>query len=132
MTDDDTPLLQNWRMVAGTKLVGEVTGHPWIEDGWMLTSRLVSASDPIARTAQCESRVYRLGEPWPVDEPMPRAAREIVIRGILVNLRPFAVEDLAKAHHAAKTLAEAAFRPCTDGAWSGFIQPDQVDAEVRQ
>lgn len=126
--DNDMPLLRHWRMVAGAKLVGEVEGHPWLADGWMITSRLLSPPDRVTRTARCESRVYRLGEPWPPDEPMPSAALEIVVRAIFRNLSPVAVEDLANARHAAATLADKGVQPGED-PWSGFIPPDSEALE---
>ena len=58
------PCLAGWALEAGPnlRLIGVVTGHPRIPDGWVHTSPLVwiSADRSYARTV---SRFYRLGQP---------------------------------------------------------------------
>lgn len=58
------PLLSNWAVEAqfgGTlRLVGVVSGHPSIPDGWCTTS-VVLAADTDAGWARTVSRYYRLG-----------------------------------------------------------------------
>lgn len=58
------PLLSNWAVEAqpaGTvRLVGVVSGHPFIRDGWCTTS-VVLAADMDAGWVRTVSRYYRLG-----------------------------------------------------------------------
>lgn len=58
------PLLSNWAVEAQfgglVRLVGVVTGHPSLRDGWCTTS-IVLAADEEAGWARTVSRYYRLG-----------------------------------------------------------------------
>jgi hypothetical protein len=120
------PLLKNWRLVAGVKMVGEVVGHPELADGWMLTSRLVAAPDPATRTARCESRLYRLGDPWPADRELPGEALALVMRAILLRLP---AGDRTAGRDAARVLAQEAVRPGAD-PWGGFMRSEGGDDQT--
>lgn len=60
----DAPLLSNWVAEApfggNLRLIGMVSGHPSIPDGWCTTS-VVRAADVDAGWARTVSRYYRLG-----------------------------------------------------------------------
>lgn len=57
------PYLSSWALIgtAAPRLVGCVTGHPRIFDGWMITSPVVWMA-PDRRAARTASRFYRLGD----------------------------------------------------------------------
>ena len=60
------PLLSGWALVAEPpslhRLVGVVSGHPIIADGWCTTS-VVLVIDPQRQWARTISRLYRLKQP---------------------------------------------------------------------
>lgn len=60
----DAPLLSNWcaelQPSGLVRLVGIVTGHPFIADGWCTTSPVLAA-DTAANWVRTVSRYYRLG-----------------------------------------------------------------------
>lgn len=64
------PVLRNWRLAAfeGSSqlgvFLGEVTGHPLLNDGWIITSPVRWISDD-RRSAQTQSRLYNLGTEFP-------------------------------------------------------------------
>lgn len=80
--EEGPPFLDRWRQVAKSQfgqgvLVGYVSGHPSVKQGWVVTSPLLSISVAEA-TAQTQSRHYRLGSPYPDDIALPPAARRIL------------------------------------------------------
>jgi hypothetical protein len=82
LDEEAAPFLDQWRQVAKSQfglgvLVGNVSGHPSIKPGWMVSSPLLAISAAEA-TAQTQSRYYRLGSPYPDDIALPPAARRIV------------------------------------------------------
>jgi hypothetical protein len=58
------PILDNWAfsIEPRRRLIGTVTGHPRLPDGWITTSPLVWI-DPDRGVARTISRYYRLGRP---------------------------------------------------------------------
>ena len=81
------PILRDWRLIAGDEtalgiLVGEVSGHPLLPNGWITTSAVaeVSGDHTWARTA---SRWYSLGVPLPDDQPLPPAATDAILERLL-------------------------------------------------
>jgi hypothetical protein len=81
------PLLRNWRLIQlgseddfdclGSSFLGEVTGHPRLNDGWIITSavRWIADDKSCART---NSRLYRLENEFPRDQAMPEKPRNIL------------------------------------------------------
>lgn len=77
------PVLRNWRLIAfkdSSRLgvfLGEVTDHPLLNDGWIITSpvRWISDDRSCART---ESRLYKLGGEFPHDQLLPEKPRNIL------------------------------------------------------
>jgi hypothetical protein len=74
--------MDRWRLLPGVcrppylgVLIGEITGHPSVRDGWTSTSPVVSI-DREAKRARTRSRWYRLGEELPATEPLPPEARK--------------------------------------------------------
>ena len=82
------PTLRDWRhvgrTVVGGTIIGIVTGHPNIMDGWMTTSPVQElAAD---RTwVQTDGRLYILEQPWPDDQIMPAEAYDAVLARFLRN-----------------------------------------------
>jgi hypothetical protein len=81
-----SPVLNNWRLIAGNGivprvLVGEVSGHPKLRDGWIVTSSVaeVAGDRSWARTA---NRRYQLATPLSDDQPLPPVATDMLL-GIL-------------------------------------------------
>jgi len=61
----DAPLVENWAAVlapVGVCLIGQVSGHPVLGDGPIITSPLYAA-DPGGRWVRSTARFYLLGEP---------------------------------------------------------------------
>jgi hypothetical protein len=62
----DAPILADWALGDSSndlvRLVGWVTGHPLLDDGWITTSVLL-AIDPERKWARTVSRLYRLDKP---------------------------------------------------------------------
>lgn len=59
------PLLSGWALAEEPpfqRLVGVVSGHPTIENGWCTTS-VVLVIDPHRKWARTVSRLFRLGPP---------------------------------------------------------------------
>ena len=83
------PILNNWRRIGighGSPgiLVGEVSGHPSLPDGWITTSAVREiASD--SSHAQTASRRYELGTPPPGDKSLPQTARDAIMTRLLRN-----------------------------------------------
>lgn len=98
------PVLKNWRLIANSVLVGEVSGHPSLKDGWITTSKVVEISDDWAQTG---SRRYCLEDPLPDDQPLPPAARDAVLARLLHNSGKLAVSDLERLSALADELAKA-------------------------
>jgi hypothetical protein len=83
------PILNNWRRIGvghGSPgiLVGEVSGHPTLPDGWITTSAVkgIAADCSHAHTA---SRRYELGTPLPDDQPLPQAAKDTILARLFRN-----------------------------------------------
>ena len=87
------PVLRNWRLIHGV-LVGEVEGHPLIDDGWLISSKVeeIAGDKSWART---ESRYYRLQHPFRDSEEMPPGATDVVLQRILGNAGTFTEEQFA-------------------------------------
>lgn len=99
-----TPILNNWRLIGGAEnvlgiLVGEVSGHPSLPDGWVITSVVAEIAEDHS-WAQTSSRRYRLAIPLPDDQPLPPAAADAVLNRLLKNAGTLpslaALERLAK------------------------------------
>jgi hypothetical protein len=78
-----TPVLDNWRLIGGKCdalgiLIGEVSGHPSLPNGWITTSPVaeVAGDRSWARTA---NRRYQLATPLPDDQPLPPVATDTLL-----------------------------------------------------
>ena len=83
------PVLKNWRLIGAVAdrlgiLVGEVSGHPSLPDGWITTSAVsdIAQDRSWARTV---SRRYDLATPFPDDHRLPAAATEAILSRLLRN-----------------------------------------------
>ena len=86
------PILRNWRLIAGNGvklgiLVGEVSGHPLLPDGWVTTSAVAAIADD-GTWAKTASRRYLLDGPLPENVPLPAAATQAVLVRLLRNVGP--------------------------------------------
>jgi hypothetical protein len=84
-----TPILNNWRLIGGGEnvlgtLVGEVSGHPSLPDGWVITSAVAEIAEDRS-WAQTSSRRYHLAMPLPDNQPLPPAAADAVLNRLLRN-----------------------------------------------
>lgn len=106
-----TPILNNWRHIArhGTApgiLVGEVSGHPLLPDGWITTSAVSEIAEDRS-WAQTASRRYQLGTPLPDDERLPQAATYAVMNRLLRNAGGLSLAELDRLAAFAEELSEA-------------------------
>ena len=85
-----SPVLSNWRLIAGNGddvlgvLVGEVSGHPKLPDGWIVTSPVAEVAGDRS-WAQTTSRRYQLGAPLPDDQPLPPEAADVMRNSLFRN-----------------------------------------------
>jgi hypothetical protein len=84
-----SPVLHNWRLIAGNDdvlgvLVGEVSGHPLLPDGWIVTSPVAEVAGDRS-WAQTASRRYQLSAPLPDDQPLPPAATDALLNSLFRN-----------------------------------------------
>jgi hypothetical protein len=101
MTD---PILRHWRINYEIG-IGEVSGHPTIQDGWMTTSRVLEVADD--RTwMRTKSRLYRLEDPFPNDAAMPPGARDAVLARSLRNAGAVGLEKLETLIVAGEKIAD--------------------------
>jgi hypothetical protein len=85
----DAPYITSWRLVTPPSgppgiLVGLVSGHPSIPDGWVTTS-IVLEIDRSAGRARTASRWYRLGDELPDHLPLPAVAQDVLLARLLTN-----------------------------------------------
>ena len=83
------PILRNWRLIpfeasALGAFLGEVTGHPLLNDGWIITSNVRWISDDRS-CARTESRRYQIQEEFPRDQAMPEKPRNILLTRLVMN-----------------------------------------------
>ena len=108
------PVLRNWRRIAVDGgmaiLIGEVSGHPLLGDGWMTSSPLL-AFEPASGWAQTESRRYVLAEPYPDDCALPDAAVDALVSRMLAGVGALALEDLPRALAEFETIARKLAEP---------------------
>ena len=106
-------ILYNWRLIGGGAdslgiLVGEVSDHPSLPDGWITTSAVSDVAEDCswARTA---SRRYDLVMPLPNEERLPPKATEVVLSRLLRNAgsSPLTETDLKRLVAFAEELSEA-------------------------
>lgn len=82
------PVLCNWRWILyenGPELgvfLGEVTGHPLLNDGWVITSSVQWISDDRS-CARTLSRLYELKEEFPRDQALPEKPRNILLTNLV-------------------------------------------------
>jgi hypothetical protein len=85
-----SPVLSNWRLIAGNGddvlgvLVGEVSGHPSLSDGWIVTSPVAEIAGDRS-WAQTTNRRYQLATPLPDDQPLPPAATDVMLNSLYRN-----------------------------------------------
>ena len=108
------PTLRNWRriVVGGGMafLIGEVSGHPLLNDGWMTSSPLV-ALDPRNGWARTMSRRYILGEPYPDDRALPEGAVDALVARLFDCVGVIALENLPRALATAEAIARKLAEP---------------------
>jgi hypothetical protein len=83
------PILNNWRHITvghGSPgiLVGEVSGHPLLPNGWITTSAVREIAEDRSH-AHTASRRYELAKPLPDDKPLPQAAKDAILTRLLRN-----------------------------------------------
>lgn len=84
------PTLRNWRLISledGQDLavfLGEVTDHPLLNDGWIITSPVQWISDDRS-CARTRSRRYQLGDQFPSDQAMPEKPRNILFTHLITS-----------------------------------------------
>jgi hypothetical protein len=88
-TDMAAPILNNWRRIGvrhGSPgiLVGEVSGHPLLPDGWITTSAVRDIAEDRSH-AHTASRRYDLATPLPDDNPLPKAAKDAILTRLVRN-----------------------------------------------
>lgn len=81
------PLITTWRPIAlpsgpSAMLVGIVSGHPLVKDGWVTTS-IVLKLDRASARARTNSRWYRLGDELPDYLPLPPGAQDVLLARIV-------------------------------------------------
>lgn len=86
---EQLPKLSNWRLMVATPgkrgfVVGELTGHPQVKDGWVTTGQVVTL-DEHNHILKTRKTTFRLGKPLPQGEPLPAAAYDAVIKMALDN-----------------------------------------------
>lgn len=110
------PVLRNWRRIdvggGMAILIGEVSGHPLLADGWMTSSPLV-AFDPDNGWAQTETRCYTLADSYPDELALPDRAVDALVNRLLAGLGAIALEDLPRALAAFETIAKKLAAPIT-------------------
>ena len=108
------PELRNWRRIAiggeTAFLIGEVSGHPLLNDGWMTSSPLV-ALDPRNGWAQTMSRRYVLAEPYPDELALPDGAVDALVARLFDDVGVIALADLPRALAAAEAIARKLAEP---------------------
>ena len=108
------PELRNWRRIAiggeTAFLIGEVSGHPLLNDGWMTSSPLV-ALDPRNGWARTMSRRYILGEPYPDDRALPEGAVDALVARLFDCVGVIALENLPRALATAEAIARKLAEP---------------------
>jgi hypothetical protein len=92
---DGAPVLRHWRIVDDVILLGEVSGHPHIPDGWMTTSRIVELAGDRSY-ARTQSRLYRLEDPVSDAATMPPGAKDAILARILRDAGTISRESLEK------------------------------------
>lgn len=94
------PTLRNWRFIGsqnGGILVGEVTNHPEIEDGWITTSCVVEISDDLT-WARTQSRKYDLESPITDDQRLPPGAQNALMCRFIGGFCIIHMDDLEKVY----------------------------------
>lgn len=108
------PELRNWRRIAiggeTAFLIGEVSGHPLLPDGWMTSSPLI-AFDPGNGWAQTMSRRYALAEPYPEELALPDGAVDALMARLFDGVGVIALADLSRTLAAAEAIARKLAEP---------------------
>ena len=116
-----SPVLNNWRLIGGNGnvlgvLVGEVSGHPLLRNGWIVTSTVaeVTGDRSWARTA---NRRYQLATPLPDDQPLPPAATDAVLNSLFRSAGELpSLEALERLTVLAEKLSEAPIKSTDQSA----------------
>lgn len=88
------PALDQWRLLAINALIGRVSNHPKLGDGWIVTS-VVEELDRATKRARTLSRWYDLLDEIPPDEPLPDVAHDLLL-SVLSRRVTIALEDIPK------------------------------------
>ena len=117
-----SPVLSNWRLIAGNGddvlgvLVGEVSGHPSLPDGWIVTSPVAEVAGDRS-WAQTANRRYQLATPLPDDQPLPPAATDAVLNSLFRNAGTLpSIEALERLTVLAEKLSEAPIKSTDQAA----------------
>ena len=95
-----SPVLSNWRIIAGNGddvlgvLVGEVSGHPSLSDGWIVTSPVAEIAGDRS-WAQTASRRYQLATPLPDDQSLPPAATDVMRSSLFRDANTIPIEKMS-------------------------------------
>jgi hypothetical protein len=107
-----SPVLYNWRLIGGNGnalgvLIGEVSGHPSLRDGWITTSPVAEVAGDRS-WAQTANRRYQLTTPLPDDQPLPPAATDAVLNSLFRNAGTLpSIQALERLTVLAEKLSEA-------------------------
>lgn len=106
MTD---PRIDQWRLVpVVNSLVGKVTGHPKLRDGWIITSTVAELNRD-TRRARTQSRWYELGEELPSDKPLPAPGYDLLLHTLAPKVNT--IEDIARLFEVVEHLAAPPGKP---------------------
>jgi hypothetical protein len=106
------PVLNNWRLIGGDGttlgiLVGEVSGHPSLPNGWITTSAVAEIAGDRSR-AQTASKPYHLATPLSDDQALPPAGTDAVLNRLFRNASTLRSEEaLHRLVSVAAKLSEA-------------------------
>jgi hypothetical protein len=107
-----SPVLYNWRLIAGNVnalgvLIGEVSGHLSLPNGWITTAPVAEVAGDRS-WAQTASRRYQLATPLPDNQPLPPAATDAVLNSLFRNAGTLpSMEVLERLTAFAEKLSEA-------------------------
>lgn len=107
------PVLENWRLIGDggpRTLVGEVSGHPKLDDGWITTSVAVEmAAD--RSWAITRARRYVLGRQLPDDKLPPQDGTDAILNRLFRNHGPASLGRLKELAPYAQELSKAPGAP---------------------
>lgn len=92
------PILRNWRLIPFEDepelrvFLGEVTGHPLLNEGWVITSPMQWISDDRS-CARTHSRLYKLENEFPRDQRLPEKPRNILFSSLVTRSGVITIDE---------------------------------------